>query len=175
VPEEDSDVEILDAGTSTDAMQSAAVPNMFDCLDALPPPRSSDHHTELDRYLTTDIEHVTDAIAWWHEHHATYPCLSRMALNYLSVPGVHCTVGLTLFLLLTSPLATSIDVECLFSCGQLLLSHVRSRLSVDSTRALLCLSAWSHLGLVKNEDVLKVGVLPEVDDEDETEGGTNLD
>ncbi|KIM53583.1 hypothetical protein SCLCIDRAFT_74190, partial [Scleroderma citrinum Foug A] len=78
-----------------------------------------------------------------------YPCLSRMALNYLSVP------------------ATSIDVECLFSHGRLLLSHVRSRLSVKSTRALLCLGAWSHLGLVKNEDILKVGTLPEVDNEDE--------
>ena len=70
-----------------------------------------------------------------------------------------------------SLLATSINVERLFSCGRLLLSHVRSRLSVESTQALLCLGAWSHLGLVKNEDILKVGALPEVDNEDETEGG----
>ena len=76
---------------------------------------------------------------------------------------------LALFLLLTSLLATSIDVERLFSRGRLLLSHVRSRLSVDSTQALLCLGAWSHLGLIKNEDVLKVAALPEVD-ADETEG-----
>ncbi|KIM58405.1 hypothetical protein SCLCIDRAFT_70127, partial [Scleroderma citrinum Foug A] len=78
-----------------------------------------------------------------------YPCLSRMVLDYLSVP------------------ATSINVEHLFSCGRLLLSHICSRLSVKSTQALLCLGAWSHLGLVKNEDVLKVGALPEVDNEDE--------
>ena len=82
---------------------------------------------------------------------------------------------LAFFLLLTSLLATSIDVERLFSHGWLLLSHVRSRLSVDSTQALLCLGAWSHLGLIKNEDVLKVGVLPEVDEEDEMEGGISLD
>ena len=82
----DSDIEML-SGTSAD-VQAAA--NMFDRLDALPIPQSSDHHTELDCYLTADIEHVTDAIAWWHEHHTIYPCLSRMALDYLSVPGVHC-------------------------------------------------------------------------------------
>ena len=84
-------------------------------------------------------------------------------------------VHTSFFLLLTSLLATSIDVECLFSCGRLLLSHVHSCLSVDSTQALLCLGAWSHLGLVKNEDVLKVGALPEVDEEDEMEGGISLD
>ena len=82
---------------------------------------------------------------------------------------------LAFFLLLTSLLATSIDIECLFSCSQLLLSHVRSHLSVDLTWALLCLGAWSHLGLVKNEDVLKVGALPEVDEEDGMEGGISLD
>ena len=130
---------------------------------------------ELDCYLTADVEHVTDAITWWHEHHAIYPCLSRMALNYLSVPGMHYTTSLTSVLLLTALLATSIDVEHLFSRGQLLLSHVRSCLSVNSTWALLCLGTWSHLGLVKNEDILKVGMLPEVDNEDETEGDIGLD
>ena len=48
----------------------------------------------------------------------------------------------------------SVDVERVFSKGRLLLSHVRNGLSVQSTRALLCLGAWSKMGLVKDEDVV---------------------
>ena len=57
---------------------------------------------------------------------------------------------------------TSVDVECLFSQGQLLLSHVCSHLSVESTWALLCLGTWSELQLIKDEDVKKVTELPDV-------------
>jgi hypothetical protein len=60
-------------------------------------------------------------------------------------------------------LATSVDVERVFSQGRLLLSHVRSRLSVQSTRALMCLGVWSLLGFVKDKDILQAAVLPEVD------------
>jgi hypothetical protein len=59
-------------------------------------------------------------------------------------------------------LATSVDVERVFSYGRLLLSHVRNRLSVDSTRALLCLGAWSRLGFVNKEDLLEAAMLPDV-------------
>ena len=59
-------------------------------------------------------------------------------------------------------LATSVDVEHIFSQGRLLLSHVRSRLSVQSTRALMCLGVWSKLGFVRNNDILQAAVLPEV-------------
>ena len=50
----------------------------------------------------------------------------------------------------------------MFSQGRLLLSHVRSRLSVQSTRALLCLGVWSLLGYVKDSDVKAVVILPEL-------------
>ncbi|KIJ16147.1 hypothetical protein PAXINDRAFT_76130, partial [Paxillus involutus ATCC 200175] len=40
-------------------------------------------------------------------------------------------------------LATSIDVERLFSRGCLIITHTRSHLSAQTTRALLCLGAWS--------------------------------
>ena len=59
-------------------------------------------------------------------------------------------------------LATSVDVERTFSQGRLVLSHVRSRLSVQSTRALLCVGVWSKLGYIKDEDVKVAAVLPEV-------------
>ena len=63
-------------------------------------------------------------------------------------------------------IATSIDVERLFSRGRLLLSHVRSRLSAQSTRTLLCLGTWSTLGLVKDSDVKKVTELEDVEGKD---------
>ena len=59
--------------------------------------------------------------------------------------------------------ATSVDVERLFSRGWLLLSHMRSCLSVASTCALLCLGYWSSLGLVRDEDISAVTSLDEVD------------
>ena len=59
--------------------------------------------------------------------------------------------------------ATSIDVEHLFSCGHLLLSHVRSRLSTQSTRALLCLGMWSERNLVMDDDVKRVSELQDVE------------
>lgn len=65
--------------------------------------------------------------------------------------------------------ATSVDVERLFSCGRLLLSHVHSRLSAQSTWALLCLGYWSRLKLVKTEDVMKVSALPDVKGNEEEE------
>jgi hypothetical protein len=51
-------------------------------------------------------------------------------------------------------------VERVFSKGRILLSHVRNGLSVQSTRALICLGNWSLLGYVHDKDVLAVTVLP---------------
>lgn len=69
-------------------------------------------------------------------------------------------------------LATSTDVERVFSKGCLVLSHICNRLSVASTRALMCLSAWSKLGLVRNKDINAAAILPDiVGDKDELEFG----
>jgi len=68
----------------------------------------------------------------------TEACISSPSshgLDYLTIPGVYIT-SLSLFLFWLLCLATLVDVEHVFSQGQLLLSHVRSRLSVQSTCAL---------------------------------------
>ena len=55
------------------------------------------------------------------------------------------------------------DVEHVFSQGQIIPSHLRSRLSVQSTRALMCLGVWSRLGYVNDIDIKAVVILlPEV-------------
>ena len=62
--------------------------NMFDDLHALAAPPPTELRGELQRYLSTDPEHVTDVLAWWYARKAVYPCLHRMALDYLTIPGV---------------------------------------------------------------------------------------
>ena len=70
---------------------------MFDVLPALSAPCSSDLCDELEHYLSTDPEHVTDVCAWWYEQRLVYLCLHCMALDYLTIPGVYIT-SLLLFL-----------------------------------------------------------------------------
>ena len=53
-------------------------------------------------------------------------------------------------------------MERVFSKGRLLLSHIRNRLSAQSTRALLCLGAWSKLGYVDQDDLKAASSLPDV-------------
>ena len=84
-----------------------------------------------------------------------------MALDYLSIPG-RSYISSHKFTIKILLLATSVDVERSFSQGQILLSHVHNRLSVQSTRALLCIGVWSVLGYVKNDDVKAATALPEV-------------
>ena len=50
-----------------------------------------------------------------------------------------------------------------------MLSHTRSRLSAQSTCALLCVGSWSLAGLVLDEDVAAIALL------DEVEGKLELD
>ena len=64
-------------------------------------------------------------------------------------------------------------MEHVFSRSRLILPHVRSRLSAQSTRALLCLGSWSLLGYIKDSDVEAVARMPNVegDAEEELEEG----
>lgn len=72
-------------------------------------------------------------------------------------------------------IAMSIDVEYVFSHGRLLLSHIQSCLSTQTTHALLCLGCWSLLGLVKDKDILPITHLPDIEgNEMELEDGWDL-
>jgi hypothetical protein len=69
-------------------MWQSGYENIFDNLPSLSAPPPSELRSELERYLSTDPEFVTDALIWWTERAAMYPRLSRMALDYLSIPGM---------------------------------------------------------------------------------------
>lgn len=147
--------------------------NIFDSIPALVRPRHSMLLNELTKYLNTDPEYVEDVLSWWYANQSTYPCLLRMALDYLTIHGM-CQLTLPYCSItdLCIP-ATSVDVECIFSHGHLLLLHVCNHLSAQTTHAILCLGSWSSLGLVKDEDVMKVAVMKDVegDVEEEFEDG----
>jgi hypothetical protein len=65
--------------------------------------------------------------------------------------------------------ATSVDAERTFSKGRIVLSHLRNGLSVQSTRAVLCLGEWCKLGLMEDGDVRKAVKSPETIEELEEE------
>ena len=68
---------------------------MFDNLmDDTPTPTSSSADDELQRYLATDVEDVKDGLMWWYERRTMFPRLSRMAHDYLSIPGEHLVFSL---------------------------------------------------------------------------------
>ena len=86
--------------------------------------------SELDEYLRHPVESIKDLLARWYNNRFIYPNLSRMALDYLSVPP------------------TSTAVERVFSLGRGLLQYTRNRLSPASICAYLCLGDWCRNGLV---------------------------
>ena len=137
-------------------------------MPSLAPPKATELRDELARYLSTDPEQVLDVLLWWTEHKATYPNLSRVALDYLSIPGMYpFTSEIDRHADTCFATATSTDVKWVFSQGRLLLSHIRNRLLSQSIRALMCLGSWSQLGLVKDADIYAVTALAEVEGEEE--------
>lgn len=58
-------------------------------------------------------------------------------------------------------------IERVFSKGRLVMSHIRNWLSADTTRALLCLGAWTKAGYVEAADLKYAASQPDTkDDED---------
>jgi hypothetical protein len=65
---------------------------MFDDLLALSASSSLELRDELDQHLSTDPEQVGGNsgkdIIIWYERQGVYPRLHRMALDYLTIPGM---------------------------------------------------------------------------------------
>jgi hypothetical protein len=79
---------VLQVNANTRQCQTKAR-NRFDDLPALAAPKRSELRNELDSYLLADAEHTSDVLGWWHERRTTYPRLSRMAMDYLTIPGTY--------------------------------------------------------------------------------------
>ena len=102
-------------------------------------------------YLSHPVKNVKDPLKWWFDNRQTYPNLSRMAEDYLSIPGKL----LTLSKIITNSLftATSMAVECVFSQGRHLLHFTCNRLKPHTIHMHLCLSFWGRQNMLRWEDV----------------------
>jgi len=82
---------------------------------------------EYQRYILSPVlQEVTDPRAWWLEptQRKTYPALSIMALDILSIP------------------AMSAEPERLFSGAKITITDRRNKLGIASIQAIECLKSW---------------------------------
>lgn len=68
--------------------ESTSSKNIFDNPPTFAPLRKTVLVNEIQLYLTTECENVKNPIRWWYEKWKTYPCLYRMALDFMSIPGL---------------------------------------------------------------------------------------
>jgi len=96
---------------------------------------------EYDIYLSTPTVPIEDARAWWQEptQRATFPHLSKMALDLLSIP------------------AMSAEPEHLFSSCKITITDRRNKLGIEAIEAIECLKSW-----MKN-DTDSVANIPYID------------
>jgi hypothetical protein len=83
---------------------------------------------ELSSYLDSDnVSHTDDKfniISWWHEHKLSYPVLSVLARDVLSVP------------------VSTVSSESVFSTTGRILEERRRRLIPDMVEILTCVKDW---------------------------------
>jgi hypothetical protein len=82
----DGEVELVSTAGKSNVSVSRS-DNIFDGLAALAAPAENELCDDLHRYLNADVEDVRDPIAWWQGKRTAFPKLSRMALDYLTIPG----------------------------------------------------------------------------------------
>ncbi|KZV78929.1 HAT dimerization, partial [Exidia glandulosa HHB12029] len=81
---------------------------------------------ELEEFWRCPIEPwAADPIKWWAARRATFPRLSRMALDILSIPGKHV-----------------VAVERVFSGGRDTISLRHTRLAANTIQALMITKQW---------------------------------
>ncbi|KDQ21388.1 hypothetical protein BOTBODRAFT_72998, partial [Botryobasidium botryosum FD-172 SS1] len=91
---------------------------------------------QLETYLAQDSFDCDDPLAWWSTKRSAWPELSRMAINYLSIP------------------ATSVDVERAFSYGRRTVSLYRHSLSSETIRACIVFGNRTTEGLVNDDELV---------------------
>ena len=96
---------------------------------------TTDTANELDRFLREPVENVKEPMKWWFLNRSAYAKLSRMALDFLSVPP------------------TSTAVERVFSQGRHLLPFTWNGLSAASIRMHLCVGSWGRSDLIQVKDI----------------------
>ena len=96
----------------------------------------------------------------WKEGGVSSPLSYGIGLSYYSRYIPETKIDCVHLLIFQTWTATSVDVEWVFSQGRIVLSHLCSCLSGQSTWALMCLRVWHRLGFVSNSDIKAVVILP---------------
>jgi hypothetical protein len=87
--------------------------------------RRVEKESEITRYLAAPAADIdADVLGWWRFHAGEYPCLARIARDYLAIP------------------ATSAPAERVFSGGADLVTKKRGSLSEDSIKTCMSLKSW---------------------------------
>lgn len=111
--------------------------------------KTNPNKSELERYLCSSLFDGIDIMSWWKSNTEVFPCLAKMARDYLAIPG------------------TSVPSERRFSASGDMISPKRNRLAADTIRATMCLHDWWKVDYAKEtRDWLQTEL---ADDEDEIE------
>jgi hypothetical protein len=87
--------------------------------------RRLEEGNELERYLgAPTVDSDVDILDWWKQNSVAYPCLARIARDYLAIP------------------ATSVPAERVFSGGADLITKKRGSLGEETIQACMCLDSW---------------------------------
>ena len=90
--------------------------------------RRVEEESELERYLAAPIiEPHTDVLQWWKRNAGEYPCLARIARDYLAIS------------------ATSAPAERAFSRGADLIAAKRGSMDEETIRICMCVGSWMRL------------------------------
>lgn len=79
---------------------------------------------DYEAYISSPAIPVSDVIGWWRDHQITYPKLSQMAFDILSIP------------------AMSAECERIFSLAKLIITSQRHGLSDLTIEAIQCMKNW---------------------------------
>ncbi|ENH63533.1 hypothetical protein FOC1_g10000098, partial [Fusarium oxysporum f. sp. cubense race 1] len=88
---------------------------------------------------------VRDPLAYWHEKRFKYPCLSRMALDFLTIQPM------------------SAECERLFSAAGTMVTPLRSPLEAQVIGTCQVLRSWLRAGIIRDLDPFFVSVAEEKD------------
>ena len=94
-------------------------------IDYYDDPEPIEDRDELEVYLSERVTMVTEPISWSKEHQHRFPQLSRMALEFLSIPAILD------------------EVERVFSGTKLILGVTRAGMGDPMISMLQCLKSWA--------------------------------
>ena len=119
--------------------------------------KTNPNKSELERYLCSSLFDGIDIMSWWKSNTEVFPCLAKMARDYLAIPG------------------TSVPSERRFSASGDMISPERNRLAAVTIHATMCLHDWWKVDYAKETRDWLQTELADDDDEIDVEDAEEAD